>query len=46
MQNKHRDKVVVVLDILGGWSRVDSDSDCGLGHNEPETLVGHLDGNS
>lgn len=44
MQNKHRDKVVVVLDIVGGLNGVDSD--CGLGHNEPETLVGHLDGNS
>lgn len=42
MQNKHRDRVVVVLDVLGGRNGVDGDFS--LGHNESEMLRGHLDG--
>lgn len=44
MQNKCGNRVVVVLEVLGGWNGVDGDFS--LGHTEPETLVGHLDGNA
>ena len=43
MQNRHGDRIFVVLDVLGGWDEVDGDFS--LGHIESETLIGHLDGN-
>lgn len=44
MQNSCGDRVVVVLDVSGGWSGVDSD--ISLGHNAPELLVGYLNGHA